>query len=297
MPLRNSRPSIQLPTQRVFQAGYILATLNLLAACSVNRPAASQLSHDVAAGMTHGVADEMVTIACNAPTTRAIRSDSIDPAHPTASQPTPVFIQEHVDPMLADMIHTAIQEALRDASGPEAQKDAAAMADAIAQGAMRGLSQASPLLAQAIRKQLSPVIGDAIREQIELTFNDSAQQKLLLLFHRLLEQEIIPSVRRMWDQGATDTLLIPTRPDIRSAVVQNSHNLALGTTFGTHDALINLGILSPTGNLTGRARTAVWGICIVVALMGLASIAMSAAILMLALALWRRPPDRLCDKK
>jgi hypothetical protein len=293
MPTKIFRSSIQLAAQRLLQLGCILATAYLMTGCTEKKPATSQLSHDVAAGMTDGVADEVVTLVSNDPTTRAIRPDGSDPAYPRTSQRTPVFIQEQVDPVLVNMIHTAMDAALRDASGPQAQKDAAAMADAMAQGIMRGLSRASPLLAQAIRQQFGPVIGDAIREQIEVTFSESAQQKILLIFHRVMEQEIMPSVRRMWDQGATDTLLIPTRPDLSAAIVQNSHNLAVGTSFGTHDALIDLGILSPTGNITGAARTAICGVCIVVVLMGLAATAMTTALLMIALALWRRPPDRV----
>jgi hypothetical protein len=282
------RSLIQLAAQRLIQLGYILAAVNLTTGCSGTKPAASQVSHDLAAGMTRGVADEAVTLVCNTPTTRAIRSDGVDATHLSASQRTPVFIQEHVDPALLDMVHSAMDEALRDASGQEAQNDAAAMADAMAEGGMRGMSRGSPLLAQAIRKQLGPAIGATIREQFELTFSESMQQKILLIFHRLLEQEVIPSVRRMWDQGATDTLLIPTRPDLSAAIIQTSHNLALGTSFGTHDALVDLGVLSSTGYFTGATRVAVWGVSIVVVLMGLASAAMITVLFMIALALWRR---------
>jgi hypothetical protein len=287
MPALSFQSLIYFASRPAKKFGWIILIFHLVIGCSANKPAAQQVTHDLAAGMTSGVADQMVTFISNTPTTEPSLSNL------SAPQPTPIFIRQHVDPALADMIHTAVSEALRDASGPDAQKAAASMAHAMAEGGLRGLSDGTPLLVQAIRQQLAPAMSDVIRDQMQSAFSDAAQQKLLQIFHRLLEQEIIPSVRQMWDQGATDTLLIPTRPEMSTAVVQNSHNLALGTSFGTHDALIELSILSPTGNITGPARATVWVIAIVLTFVILAATAMLAMLLMIALALWRRPPHRI----
>jgi hypothetical protein len=183
---------------------------------------------------------------------------------------------------------------VRDASEREVEDRIDVISESIADAAVRGATRAfreesSTAMCQMIRQQIGPAIGDAIREQLAQTFNEDSQSRLMLAFHRLLNSEIVPAVRQIWDQGAADTLMLPKRPDLAPAVRESAHNLAFGTTTGTHAALIQLGILSQSGDLTGAAKTFAWGVGIAVVLVGLAAAALLVVLAMIAISLWRRP--------
>jgi hypothetical protein len=253
-------------------------------------PAAQTAARDLSKSAAEGAAEEFAAIVTGNPATQpgdttqaaALRAEFQD------------LIHKDVTPALNEVIHSAIEQVMQDLASRDVQIQASKLGEAIADGAVRGSIPAftetgSPALAEMIRAQIAPAIGDAVRQQLVQTLNEQSKDSFMQTVHRLFHQELMPAVHELWDLGTSDTLLLPTRPDLAPAVRANAQNLAEGTTTGTHEALIQLGVLSSTGGLAGPAKAIAWAAGIAAVLIGLAALALLVVLCMIAIALWRRP--------
>ena len=261
-------------------------------------PAVHETSRTVGHGVGRGIVDELVAVVTGVSTTRPDVDQDLgqDVGHggpPTATgRDMAALARRELDPLLKDAVRTAVQEAMRAIADPDSRAAARTMADAVGDGAVTGAARAmrenGPELARAVREEIGPTLAEALRQTLSpllKQFSESFGPAL----HDFLQREVAPTVRQIWDQGAADALLIPTRPDVSPAVVQNARNLSLGTGLGTNDSFIQMGLLSKSGGMTGKAKAMFWGVAVVVALVGLCAGAGLVVLTMTAVGLWRQP--------
>ena len=203
------------------------------------------------------------------------------------------IFQNQIDPMIAEIARTFVYEGIKAGTGPEAQNGARAITRATSDGAMQGaidaLKEHGPVLKDVIVNQFGPAVGEALRQQITPWVQELRRQNFRGDIHAVLQEELAPTARQLWDQGAKDTLLIPTQPDIAPAVVTNSRNLSKGAGFGSHDAMIELGVLNSAGNFTLHLKLALWGGVVIAVLIGIAAAASIVLLVMMIVRMWRNP--------
>ena len=259
-------------------------------------PGVQEATRSLGMALSRGTVDEFVTLAGTA-TTQPVDGSAADGASRShssgASDSLTRFAQRSIDPIVAQIVRSA----LRAGDAPDAQAEAHAIAEAIGSGFVTGTVRASrensSMIEQLIREQLGPAIGDTVRQQLKPAMDVSTRERLMTAVHDLLQQEIVPAIRQAWDQGAADTLLIPTRPEMRPAVVQNAQNLSAGAAFGSREAMIQFGLLSNSGGLTIGAKVLLYGVVVVLALIGVAAAAMIIVLAMLAASLRRSQSPRI----
>ena len=257
-------------------------------------PGMQEATRTLGAGLGRGMVDELFAIATGASTTQpadhAASYASVRMPSDTHDRVT-MFMQRNIDPAIAEIVRSVIREGTAAATSDEAQARVHSMAEVIGDGAIRGAVQASkddaPMIGQLIREQLGPAVGDAVRQQVGPAWERMSQERFTTVVHDLLRQEVVPAVRQAWDQAAADTLLIPVRPDVSPAVIQNAQNLSVGATYGTHDALIHLGVLSTSGDLTVKAKALLWGGTALLGLVVLMFAALLAVLTLIAVGIWR----------
>ena len=167
---------------------------------------------------------------------------------------------------------SSVQEAFLAATDPQFKAGEEAMSEAIGEGFVGGmitvLNNKGPALGDTIRKQLGPIVQELIRDQIAPAVKD------------MLEKQLAPAALQVWREGAVETLKLTVRPDLQPDVMQNAQNASLGATRGTHLAMIESGILAPSGELNPHVKFYLW---VVLVTLGAIIIAVMCLLLMLNL--------------
>ena len=181
---------------------------------------------------------------------------------------------------LNSFVKSSVQEAFLAATDPQFQAGEAKLAEAVGEGFIRGLLKVAdkegPGLGDRLRRQLGPMLRELLREQVAPAVRE------------VIEEQVAPTILKVWREGAVDTLKLTVRPDLQPDVIQNAHNASIGASRGTHEAMVESGLLSPNGGLSGHIRA-----YLIVGVGALAVIALSAFSLLVLLNLlvlhhWRR---------
>jgi hypothetical protein len=181
---------------------------------------------------------------------------------------------------LNGFVKSSVQEAFLAATDPQFKKGEEAMSEAIGEGFVTGmitvLNKEGPALGDTIRKQLGPIVQELIREQIAPALRD------------MLKDNIAPAALQVWKEGAVETLKLTVRPDLQPDVVRNAQNASLGATRGTHQAMVESGVLAPDGQLSTHLKIYLWTGGVAVGLILLASFSLLVLLNLIALHHWRR---------
>jgi hypothetical protein len=147
-------------------------------------------------------------------------------------------------------------------------------------------------MSRAAARESGPVVARIVRDRFDPILDDVAR-RLGPALHDVLQQEVEPVVRDLVAECVRDTLKMPVRPENSPDVVANAHNVSLGAGQGTHDALVNLGVLDPSGRWSPPVRLALWGGTSLLALLGLATLLLLYIRIRIAWSQWRRatPPQ------
>jgi hypothetical protein len=147
-------------------------------------------------------------------------------------------------------VKSSVQEAFLAATNPQFRAGEEAMAEAIGEGAVRGmitvLNKEGPAIGETIRKQLGPIVQELIREEIAPAVKD------------MLQDQLAPAALKVWKEGAVETLKLTVRPDLSQDVMRNAENMSIGAGRGTHQDLVDSGVLSPSGGLSPHLKIYMW---------------------------------------
>ena len=206
-------------------------------------------------------------VASTAPTTR---SDGASVA--TANAPTTraagagglASLQATLDPMVGQIVRSAVAQGMGQASGPDGRVQIRAMADAAGDGFVTGMSRAAA-------RDAAPVVGHIFDDRVDKALDDAAR-RLGPALHDVLQQQVEPVVRDLVAECVRDTLKMPVRPENSPDVVANAHNVSTGASLATHDALMQSGLLDASGRWALPVRLAVWGGGSLVTVLGLATL-------------------------
>jgi hypothetical protein len=151
---------------------------------------------------------------------------------------------------LNGFVKSSVQEAFLAATNPEFRAGEEAMSEAIGEGFVSGmidvLNKKGPDLGQTIRKQLGPIVQELIRDEIAPAVRD------------MLQQQLAPAALQVWREGAVETLKLSVRPDLQPEVQQNAQNMSIGAEHGTHQVMIESGLITPDGALAPRIKLYLW---------------------------------------
>ncbi len=236
------------------------------------------------------------------------------------------FLEANITPAVGGVIRSAVSEGLRQASDPEARAHVRALAESAGDGFMTGVAHAAeregtPLLqrmlheaagrmtgpgvqsglsnaaktlgeglgtglAQAADRDGSPVVGKLFHDQIDPALGDAAKQ-LGPVLHELLEKQVAPAARDLVAECVRDTLKMPVRPENAPDVVANARNVSTGAGQATHDAMINMGFLSPSGDISLKLRLSLWAGGVLVAVLGVTAVVLLSLRILIAWSEWR----------
>ena len=147
------------------------------------------------------------------------------------------------------------------------------MSEAVGEGFVDGmitvLNKRGGDIGDTVRRQMDPILRDVIREQS-------------------------PAVLELFRQGAVDTLKLSVRADLQPDVVRNAQNASLGASRGSHQAMVESGIIRPDGSLNARVKMYVWLALAAVGLMAVSMFSLLVLLNLLVLHHWRhrrRPGD------
>lgn len=234
--------------------------------------------YGIGLGVGRGIVDEETSImggssadfgAASRPTTAPV------------SDRASAFVRADVNPAVAEIIRSAIAEGMSAATGPESRRQARAMAETIGEGLGSGMSR-------EIERNLGPMVDRLLRERFGPDLTDAVRARLGPALHEVLEQQVGPVVREVFDQCARDTLQMAVQPENAPAVVENSRNASKGASFGNHDALMDMGVLTKEGKLSLQMRVALWGGSALLALLAAAALTLSILRIITTVAAWRR---------
>lgn len=180
---------------------------------------------------------------------------------------------------MGGLVHSSIQEAFMAATDPQFKEGERALSESVGEGFLQGmiavLNKEGPELSKTIRTQLGPIVRELIREQIAPAVHD------------MIQQQLSPAILEVWRQGAVDTVKLSVRPDIQPDVIQNAQNASLGASRGTHDALVNAGLIDPAGGLSTHVRFFFWAGLTVGLLIVLLLLCLLVTLNLLVLRQWR----------
>ena len=229
---------------------------------------AHAMAQSIGDGATKGILDQLH---------RDIDSTLNDPQ--TGAKLSSVLKQD-VNPAVAEMVRQAVETAMQQALSAQSRADAGAMAQTIGDQTVKGALTAidrdgGTLLNRFTLDQIGPAIGAVLRQQIRPVLKE------------FFDQDIAPTVVHILQESAANALKVTVRPDVAPDVVINASNLSKGATFGSHDAAIDLGLLTKEGSLTPGARALFWGVVTVVLLAGLVAIGFLVVLTIIAVKLRR----------
>ena len=181
---------------------------------------------------------------------------------------------------LGSFVNSSVNEAFLAATNPKFKEGERAMSESIGEGFVSGmitvLNKEGPALGDTIRRTVGPIMQDLIREQIAPALHD------------MLQQQLAPLALQVWKEGAVETLKLTVRPDLQPDVMQNAENASVGASRGTHRAMIESGVLTPSGDLSPHIRLYLGIIIVAVCLMVVALLSLVVMLNLLVLHHWRK---------
>ena len=183
-------------------------------------------------------------------------------------------------PVVGRMVHSAIADGLNQANGPEVRAQLRSMAEAAGDGFASGLSKAA-------ERDAGPAVGRIVQGQINPALDDAAR-RLGPILREVLSQQVEPVVRDLVAECVRDTLKMPVRPENAPDVIANAHNVSTGAGQATHEALVGMGVLEPSGRWSLRMRLAMWGVGVLGTLVGVATLVLLVLGILIAGSEWRR---------
>ena len=187
-----------------------------------------------------------------------------------------------------------IVPSLKRLTGPDAQAQVRTLAETAGEAVVAGMTRSAerdgvPALQRIVRDKLNPGMTADLSASLSAAFDDAVRHHLGPALHDVLQEQVAPVVRQLVAESAQDTLAMPVRPENAPNVVANAHNVSLGASQTTHDALINVGVVEPDGRWSLHLRLVLWSAGILIALIGLAALALLTLHVMIAWSKWRRP--------
>ena len=262
------------------------------------------------------------TTATTAPATRTASAAT----RPSGQTKGEAFLEANLTPAVGGVIRSAVAAGLTQATDPEARAQVRALAESAGDGFMTGVAHAAeregtPLvqrmfheasgrmtgpdaqtalsnaaktlgeglgsgLARSADRDGSPVVGKLFHDQIDPALSDAAKQ-LGPVLHELLEKQVAPAARDLVAECVRDTLKMPVRPENAPDVVANARNVSTGAGQATHAALIDFGLLDPSGQVALSVRLALWSGGGLVALLIVLALVLVSLRIMISWAEWR----------
>jgi hypothetical protein len=181
---------------------------------------------------------------------------------------------------LNGFVKSSVQEAFLAATDPQFKAGEEALSEAIGEGFVTGmitvLKKKGPEIGETVRIQLGPIVQQLIREQIAPAVRDMVQQQLA------------PAALQVWREGAVDTLKLSVRPDLQPDVQQNAQNVSVGAGHGTHQMMVESGVITSAGDLTPHWKLGVWLVASAAALLFIAFFSLLVVLNLLVIHHWRR---------
>jgi hypothetical protein len=112
----------------------------------------------------------------------------------------------------------------------------------------------------AFERDAAPMIERLMRNDLMPAMNQATKDQLRPAIQSWIRQDLNPAIRQIVSEMAADALIIPTRPEVAPAVVQNARNVSKGGSYGARDFAIETGIITPTGGLTTGMK--ILGLCV-----------------------------------
>ena len=239
------------------------------------------------AGLGQGMVDEMLLDLSGQtiPEPRVADSQATGAAtiaHPMipSTQATYLCFRDQIEAILAGSVRLAVRQGLDEATNSKSQSDANAMAEMIGDGATKGaLTQ--------LRRDGMPMLQDLCNSQVNPAIDNLFVNHIRPILRDFFRDDIGPAIINILRESAADALKVAVRPDNAPAVVQNARNISSGATMGSHDAMIQLGLLTPDGAITPSNRLLFWGVLGLVGLIGLVTVALLVVLVMIAMSLRR----------
>ncbi len=192
------------------------------------------------------------------------------------------FVQSTLTPVVGDLVRTAVREGMGQAMGTDGRAEVGALAETAGDRFVAGMTRAAD-------RDAAPVLGRLVRDQVDPVLDDAAR-RLGPALHDVLQQQVEPVVRDLVAECVRDTLKMPVRPENAPDVVANARNVSEGASLVTHDALIGVGALDRSGQLSPRLRLALWGGVALAGLVGVAALVLLGLRILIAWGEWRRAP-------
>ena len=209
--------------------------------------------------------------AMGASTTQPGTQASSQPTTQPTSQPTtqPGGIIGLLSGSGGGFINSTIQEAFAAAYNPQFREGEMKLSEAIGEGFVTGMiaviNKQGPAIGDTVRTQIGPITQMIIKEQLAPAIADTIRNQIAPVITDTLQHQLAPAALQVWKEGAAETVKLTVRPDIQPDVVQNAHNASLGASRGTHDALVESGFLTPTGELAPHVKLYLWTVIVLVA--------------------------------
>ncbi len=248
-------------------------------------PPVEKASWTVGVGLGHGIVDGAIGEVMGEPVdpTSTTRPSLKIPAG-TGDQIS-AFMKQNIEPAVMELVRKSAHEAMQEILGPDSQKQAGAMAQAIGDGTETGINRVFerdtvPLVLKMVREQIEPEVAKILNQQVRRGF---------LVW---LKEDIDPYLKQLITETAAETLKMPTRPDIVPSVVSNARNLSIGGSLGAHDAAVELGFLDKNGTFTNGTKWFIAGTVTVLVLVGLVAIGFLIVLTMIARNLKKNTPAK-----
>jgi hypothetical protein len=188
---------------------------------------------------------------------------------------------------LSGFVHSSVQEAFLAATDPQFRAGEQAMSESIGEGFVKGmitvLNKEGPAIGDTVHRQLGPIVQSLIRDQIAPAVRD------------MLQEQLAPAALQVWREGAVETLKLTVRPDLQPDVVQNAENASIGASKGTHQALVDSGFLTASGDLNPHVKLAAWTAIVAIGLVMTALFCLLVSLNLLVLHHWRRRMAKRAD--
>ena len=189
-------------------------------------------------------------------------------------------------------INSTIQEAFAAADNPKFREGEMKLSEAIGEGFVTGMitviNKQGPAIGDTVRTQIGPITQMIIKEQLAPAIADTIRNQIAPVVADTLQHTLAPAALDVWKQGMVETLKLTVRPDIQPDVIQNAHNASLGASRGTHEAMVEAGLVSPSGGMSPEVKVYLWVITVGAGCISLALFTLLVILNVLAISIWRR---------
>ncbi len=247
-------------------------------------PPAVGIAATTAGGSTAAPTANAPTTRMAAPATRAAApatqaaASAAATTRPGAGGKGVAMLESTLTPVIGEMVRSAVTQGLGQAA--DERERVRLVAETAGDGFMTGV-------ARAAERDGTPAVDRLLRQQVDPAVDDIVRNRLGPALNQLLVQQVAPAARQLVAECVRDTLEMPVRPENAPDVVANARNASIGASLGTHQAMIELGVLEPSGQFSAHTRLTIWGGTILLALLGLAALTLLVLRILLTLSTWR----------